>query len=151
MKRFLILILAILIIGCVTPPPPIDPVCPSEGSWICHKSLEMGVVPEHVYGWVYDAVVIASITNLLEQWDVCDFVKNVGAWYDQNYPISYTGLINETVLRINLTDNPEKVALLTGILNRRLAFYRNTMIISKADDAILRKGYDAFISDMGCK
>jgi len=153
MFKFITSIAAVIIIaGCAgyTPLPVEDPVCPREGSWLCDQSAALGVTLEDTYGWIYTATAGAAIVDIVDRVEVCEFAKEVGSWYESHYPLSYAGLIAEVVSRMQKIDDPEKLQLLSNIINKNLMQYTNTQIISKADDEIIRIGYDAFITDMYC-
>lgn len=149
MKRNCILVFMLaLLIGCTTMPIQ-NPVCPQEGSWICEKSAELGVEPEHVYGWIYDATAIAVITDVVELNEICNFEKDIADWYNRMYPVSYDTFINEVFFKLS-SFSPQKMILIKSILNRNFVAYRSPELISTADDIILRKGHTQFRNDMLC-
>ena len=127
----------------------LNSVCPQEGSWICEKSEEIGVQPEQVYGFIYNAAAIAAITDVVKMKDICAFEKEVADWYVKIYPISYDALIG-TVLSRALSYDKEKTLLIKNILNQNLVAYKSPKLISEPDDIILRKGHVAFRNDMLC-
>ena len=65
MKKLFITLTAIIFVTACATIPVQNPVCPQEDSWICEKSAELGVQPEQVYGWIYDAAAIAAITDVI--------------------------------------------------------------------------------------
>ena len=148
MKTLLALCVVVLLASCATVPIQ-NPVCPQEGSWICQKSAELGVQPEQVYGWIYDAAAVAAITDIVTIKDLCDFEQEISDWYVMFYPMSYDTLIFRMVSLAASLD-PQKMMLITNILNRNLLAYESPELISPADDAILRKGHVAFQRDMLC-
>ena len=148
-KIILSLSIVLFLISCATIPVQ-NPGCPQEGSWICQKSAELGVQPEQVYGWVYDAAAIAAITDVVKIQDLCEFEQEIADWYNKVFPvISYTDFINEILYRITRYDT-QTIILITNILNRNLLAYNNIQSISLADDIILKKGHVAFRRDMLC-
>jgi len=148
-KIILSLSIVLFLVSCATIPVQ-NPVCPQEGSWICEKSAELGVQPEQVYGWIYDAAAIAAITDVVKIQDLCEFEQEIADWYNKVFPvISYTDFINEILYRITRYDT-QTIILITNILNRNLLAYNNTQSISLADDIILKKGHVAFRRDMLC-
>ena len=143
-----LIITSIFLVSCATIPVQ-NPVCPQEGSWICEKSLELGVQPEEVYGWIYDATTIAVISDVVKLKEICEFEQEIADWYVKMYPISYDTFITEMFSKISSLD-PQKMMLIKNIINRRLVAYRSPVLISEADDIILRKGHVAFQRDMMC-
>lgn len=147
---FLSMIVAAVFFGCLGMQiPPEDPVCPQDESWICEQSEKLKVAPETVYGWIYSAVAIGAIGDIVEIRELCNFEKKIADFYVRTYPMSYSHLIDEALRQANLK-SPEKAMLIKNVLNRNLVQYKSTRIISKADDAILRKGHAAFREDMLC-
>jgi len=148
-KLFITLAGFIFIIACATVPIQ-NPVCPQEGSWICERSAQLGIQPEQVYGWIYDAAAIAAITDVVKIQDLCEFEQEIADWYLKVFPtISYTDFINEILFRITRYDT-QTIMLITNILNRNLLAYNSPQTISTADDIILKKGHVAFRQDMLC-
>jgi len=148
-KLILALCVVVLLASCATVPIQ-NPVCPQEGSWICQKSAELGVQPEQVYGWIYDAAAIAAITDIVKIQDLCEFEQKIADWYVEFYPVvSYYTLINK-MIDLTAPLPAEKMMLIINILNRNLLEYESPELISPADDAILRKGHVAFRRDMLC-
>jgi len=149
MKKLISFIIAsIFLVACATVPIQ-NPVCPQEGSWICEKSVELGVQPEEVYGWIYDTIAIAAISDVVKLKEVCKFEQEIADWYVRMYPISYDAFITEMFSKISELD-PQKMMLIKNIINRRLVAYRSPALISEVDDIILRKGHVAFQRDMMC-
>ena len=149
MKKLIgFIIMSLLIVACATVPIQ-NPVCPQEGSWICEKSAELGVQPEEVYGWIYDTIAIAAISDVVKLKEVCKFEQEIADWYVRMYPISYDAFITEMFSKISELD-PQKMILIKNIINRRLVAYRSPALISEVDDIILRKGHVAFQRDMMC-
>ena len=149
MKKVLgFIIMSLFLVSCATIPIQ-DPVCPQEGSWICEKSAELGVQPEEVYGWIYDTIAIAAISDVIKLKEVCKFEQEIADWYVRMYPVSYDTFITEMFSKISSLD-PQKMILIKNIINRRLIAYRSPALISEADDIILRKGHVAFQRDMMC-
>jgi len=149
MKKIIgFIIVSIFLVACATIPIQ-DPVCPQEGSWICEKSLELGVQPEEVYGWIYDTIAIAAITDVVELKEICEFEQGIADWYVRMYPVSYDAFITEIFAEIVSLD-PVKMILIKNIMNRRLVAYKSPTLISEVDDIILRKGHVAFQRDMMC-
>lgn len=151
MKKFAIFTIVLSIVyGCVNlKQPPINPVCPQPGSWICEQSEKLNVKPETVYGWIYSAAAVAAISDVIEIKEICDFEKQVADFYVAIWPISYSSLIDE-VIRITDLMEPEKAILIKNIININIMKYRNAEMISDVDDIILRKGHVAFRRDMAC-
>jgi len=152
MKRlFLALLVVVFLASCAMVPQVIqNPVCPAEDSWICEQSKKLGIQPEEVYGYLYDAVAIAAITDAVKLKDVCEYEQQVADWYVMVYPLSYTTMITGMVGMTTSMDK-EDAMLISGILNKRLAFYASHEFIRPADDAIFKKAHVAFQSDFGCK
>lgn len=153
MKKFLSAIfISLLFCSCVglQPVEPVDPVCPQPNSWICEKSAEIGIYPETVYDWIYSAVALGALSDIVEIAEICDFEKEVADFYVRNYPqLSHDTLINEIFRQADM-EEPEKAILIKNILNKNLAHFRSPKPISKEDDAIFRKGHVAFRRDMLC-
>ena len=147
-KLILALCVVVLLASCATVPIQ-NPVCPQEGSWICQKSAELGVQPEQVYGWIYDAAAIAAITDIVKIQDLCEFEQNIADWYVQMYPVSYESFINK-MLFLAYNYDTQKMALILNILNRNFVDYKSPELISEPDDIILRKGHVQFRRDMLC-
>lgn len=152
MNKFLLcaVLPLIIFIGCALTPVPVqNPVCPQEGSWICEKSSELGIQPEQVYSFIYDATAIAAISDIVDLKQICDFEKKIAEWYSRVYPVSYDSLINEVLSRVSSMP-PEKSMLIMNILNKHLLAYQSPALVSVADDGILRKGHVAFQRDFMC-
>lgn len=157
MKKIALILMSCIfifaLIGCegfLKPTPVANPVCPKEGSFLCAQSEKAGVQLETVYSFIYDSVAIATIADVVEQKEVCDFEKKIADWYESVYPVSYTSIISEVASQLKLIKDPKKAALIQGILNKHLNLYKNAQIISKADDEIIRMGHYQFRLDMGC-
>jgi hypothetical protein len=150
MKKLILALSVVLLLASCATIPIQNPVCPQEDSWICEKSAELGVQPEQVYGWIYDAAAIAAITDVVKIQDLCEFEQEIADWYLKVFPtISYTNFINEILFRITRYDT-QTIMLITNILNRNLLAYNSPQLISAADDIILRKGHVQFRQDMLC-
>jgi hypothetical protein len=149
MKKLILALSVVLLLASCATIPIQDPVCPQEGSWICQKSAELGVQPEQVYGWIYDAAAMAAITDVVKIQDLCEFEKKIADWYVEFYPMSYESFINK-MLFLAYDYNTQKMALILNILNRNFVDYKSPQLISAADDIILRKGHVAFRRDMLC-
>lgn len=149
-KLFLALLVVVFLVSCAVVPQVIqNPVCPVEDSWICEQSEKLGIQPEEVYGYMYDAVAIAAIADVVKLKEVCAYEQRVADWYDKVYPVSYTSMITEMV-EMTMSMDKEKALLISGILNKRLAFYSSHEFIRPNDDVILRKAHVAFQHDFGC-
>ena len=149
MKKFFISLVAIIFVtACVTIPIQ-NPVCPQEGSWICEKSAELGIQPEQVYGWIYDAAALTAITDIIKVKELCDYEQEIADWYNEVYPVSYESIITRMVSATLKYDN-EKALLIKNILKRNIWSYASSELISPADDIIFRKGHVAFRQDMLC-
>ena len=147
-KTILALSIVLFLVSCAAVPIQ-NPICPQEDSWICEKSAELGVQPEQVYGWIYDAAAIAAISDIVKIQDLCEFEQEIAEWYLKVYPVSYDALIGE-MLSLTLNYDAQKMLLIKNILNRNLLQYKSPELISTADDIILRKGHVAFRQDMLC-
>lgn len=148
MKKVIISACLFFLIGCVGLEP-VNPICPTENSWICEKSEEVGISPETAYGWIFNAAAVAAISDIVEIKELCDFEKEIAGFYDRQYPISYTSLIDEAIRRADFKE-PEKAILIKNILNQNLVKYKSSELISEADDIILKRGHVAFRRDMLC-
>ena len=156
MKRFFITLagfifltaIAMFFINCATVPIQ-DPVCPQEGSWICERSAQLGIQPEQLYGWIYDAAVVAAVTDVVEIQELCEFEQEVADWYVEFYPFSYDAFISK-VLNLILSYDDQKMALILKVLNKNLIAYASPSLISEPDDLIFKKGHKAFRRDMLC-
>ena len=147
-KLILALSIVLLLASCATVPVQ-NPVCPQEGSWICDRSAQLGIQPEQLYGWIYDAAVVAAVTDVVEIQELCEFEQKIADWYIAGSSFSYTALINEMIFRVTLYDR-KKMMLIASALNHYLWEYRSTELISPADDLIFKKGHKAFRRDMLC-
>jgi hypothetical protein len=148
MKAITISACLLILTACVAIQPA-DPVCPTDGSWICEKSVEIGIAPETIYGWVFNAAAVVAVNNIMDIKEICDFENEIAAFYVREYPLSYTSLIDEAVRRANFKE-AEKAVLIKNIFNQNLPIYKSYEIISEADDIILRRGHAAFRRDMLC-
>lgn len=136
-------------VGCVGFQPVQNPVCPQEDSFICTQSAKYNIQPEQVYGYLYDAAAIATITDVMDLETVCAYEQSVADWYEAMAPLTYDAFIKGMIL--TATDmEPIKAALLIRIINKHLWVYGSPALISPADDAIIRKAHVAFRDDMLC-
>jgi len=147
-KLFITLVGFIFLTACATIPIQ-NPVCPQEGSWICQKSEELGVQPEQIYDWIYDAAVIAAVTDIAEIKEVCDYEQEIADWYVAYYPFSYDTLISK-MLNLMISYDDQKMTLILKVLSKNLIAYASPSLISKPDDIIFRKGHVQFRRDMLC-
>jgi len=147
-KIILSLSIVLFLISCATIPVQ-NPVCPQEGSWICEKSAELGVQPEQVYGWIYDAAAMAALIDIVDIQELCEFEQKIADWYVEFYPFSYDVLIGQITAEM-MSYPPEKMLLIKNILNRNIMAYSSPLIISEPDDIIFKKGHVAFRRDMLC-
>ena len=147
-KSILALSIVLFLVSCAAVPIQ-NPVCPQEGSWICEKSAELGIQPEQVYGWIYDAMAIAIVTDIVEIQEICLFEQMIADWYSGLYPMSYDNFIGMILKKITKLD-PQKMILIKNIINKNFVAYSSPALISEADDIILRKGHMAFRQDMLC-
>ena len=139
MKRFItVLILALFVLaGCVTAPPIPKDLCSqfdASKSLLLKTSEQYNVPLNEVYYGLLDATTFAMVGGAVDRARVKAFMADVGKWYDEYYPVSYTTLINY------MTDK-EQAALLSGIVMRRIGVYRSFLIISAYDDCLLRAGW----------
>jgi len=131
--------------------PPVDPVCPKEGSWLCEKSAELGIELETLYDWIYSATALSALVpDGPEIAEICRFEKEIADFYERSYPISTDYLINEIIRRSKAVDDTAKAVLIKNIINKNLVQFRSLSLITPADDEILRKGHRAFRMDMMC-
>ena len=155
MKKVIFILLAcILAFGftCARNVP--NPVCPApEGkeSWICEKSIEADIMPETVYGWIFNANAILILADRVEFQEVCDFKKEISDWYLKMYPVSYDSVINEAIARTKLFKDPKKVILMKSMLNENLSMYASPELIYDYDDWIMRAGSRKFDQQMMCE
>ena len=149
MKKLILALSAVLLLASCATVPIQNPVCPQEGSWICDRSAQLGIQPEQLYGWIYDAAVVAAVTDVVEIQELCEFEQKIADWYIAGSSFSYTALINEMIFRVTLYDR-KKMMLIASALNPYLWEYRSTELISPADDLIFKKGHKAFRRDMLC-
>lgn len=147
-KLFITLAGFIFITACATVPIQ-NPVCPQEDSWICERSAQLGIQPEQVYGWIYDASAMGVLIDAVKIQDLCDYEQEVADWYLKVYPISYDSLITN-MLSLAVSYDPQKTLLIKSMLNRNFIMYSNSKLISTEDDIIFRKGHGAFRQDMLC-
>ena len=147
-KIILSLSIVLFLVSCATIPVQ-NPVCPQEGSWICEKSAELGVQPEQVYGWIYDAAAMAALIDIVDIQELCEFEQKIADWYVEFYPFSYDVLIGQITAKM-MSYPPEKMLLIKNILNRNIMAYSSPLIISEPDDIIFKKGHVAFRRDMLC-
>ena len=147
-KIILSLSIVLFLVSCATIPVQ-NPVCPQEGSWICEKSAELGVQPEQVYGWIYDAAAMAALIDIVDIQELCEFEQKIADWYVEFYPFSYDVLIGQITAEM-MSYPPEKMLLIKNILNRNIMAYSSPLIISEPDDIIFKKGHVAFRRDMLC-
>jgi len=149
MKKLFITLMAIVFVTACATIPIQNPVCPQEGSWICEKSAELGVQPEQVYGWIYNAAAMAALTDIIKIKELCEYEQKIADWYVEFYPFSYDALINE-MLSQTLKYDTQKMLLIKNMLNQNLISYSSPQPISEADDIIFKKGHVQFRRDMLC-
>jgi hypothetical protein len=150
-------VIIVFTIGCLKVPRE-NPVCPPptseageiQDSWICSQSDKLGVEPEDVYDWTFTVTALATIPKLVERESICDFTLDVGDWYVENYPVSYTSIVNEIVRQTGLIDDVEELLLINSIINKHLRYYTNDSIISEYDNKMLRGAWSNFRQDMLC-
>lgn len=154
MKKLFILIIGFFLISAFTCSGPVqDPICDQvEGySFICDKSREQGIEPETVYGWIFAPAAVASVADEDSRKFLCEFSKDVGDWYVDHYPISYTGVITEVLKRSDLIEDEKQAQILLNALSSNLYIYQSPQIISKKDDYILRAGNNRFQLELLCE
>ena len=149
MKKLILALLAVLLLASCATVPVQNPVCPQEGSWICEKSAELGVQPEQVYSWIYNASAMMALTDIVEIQELCEFEQKIADWYIEFYPFSYDTLINE-MLSQTLKYDTKKMLLIKNMLNQNFIMYSSPAIITIPDDIIFKKGHTQFRQDMLC-
>jgi len=145
MKRIMFVLLAIVLFaGCSGVPlnfgaPKFPTTLCAEydpaTSFILKTTSERGVPLEEVYYGFLDITQIGLITEALDREKMKTFMNDLGDWYDKNYPVSYTTLLNY------MTDSAAKVQGITAIISRRIGMYQSVLVISQYDDCLLRAGW----------
>ncbi len=152
-KLFISIIAAVAIIAAACALKVIaDPICDRvEGySFICETSRNNDIEPEHVYGWIFSASAVAAIIEPEAQELLCEFSAELGDWYVRLFPVSYESVLVEIAAMLKNLDN-RQVKLLKSILNANLDIYSSPLIITPADDFIMRAGNNKFQADMFCE
>jgi hypothetical protein len=93
---------------------------------------------------------MAVVGDVIEIKELCDFAEDIADWYVDVYPMSYTAVIKKVITETKLIKEPEKAALIMGIINQNFGLYASDGLITKEDDDIIRGGYEKFRSDMFC-
>ena len=143
-KKITLLIAVVLMIGCSNGIN-IDLGSPEIPAGLCQeydieKSLlmkvanERGIPLNELYYGFLDATSIAVIFEAIDKERLKKFMVDLGTWYTDHYPVSYTTLISYMA-------DQEKAQALGGILNRRIGVYNSYLMISKYDDCLLRAGW----------
>ena len=147
-KLFFILLAFVMVSGCaLNSGTPINFGAPKFPTTLCAEydpatsfilktTSERGVPLNEVYYGFLDIAQIGLITEALDRDKVKKFMIDVADWYDENYPVSYSTLLNY------MTDEAAKVKGVTAILSRRIGIYQSVLIISKYDDCLLRAGWN---------
>ena len=140
MKRFALLLFIALfaLAGCAITAPQIPKdLCSqfdSSKSFLLKTADTVNMPLNEVYYGLLDATTLAMVGGAVDRVRVKAFMVEVGKWYDEHYPVSYTTLINYMT-------NKEQAALLSGIVMRRIGSFKSFLIISKYDDCLLRAGW----------
>ena len=149
MKKTLLLLLSIaLVSGCsLNSGTPINFGAPKFPTTLCAEydpatsfilktTSERGIALNEVYYGFLDIAQIGLITEALDREKVKTFMVDVADWYNKNYPVSYTTLLNY------MTDEAAKVQGVTAILSRRIGIYQSNLIIGQYDDCLLKAGWN---------
>ena len=131
------IILAVSLIGCVAAPPLPPDLCADQDASksVLIKVAELRGIPlNEVYYGLIDVTAIGIATHSVEKQKIADFMNKLAKWYNENYPMSYTTLISYMTTQ-------EEAEQLTGILSRRIAYFKSYLFISKYDDCLLRAGW----------
>ncbi len=140
MKRLTILLIIVLfaVAGCSMTAPQIPKdLCSQHDaskSFLLKTADSINMPLNEVYYGLLDATTLAMVGGAIDRLRVKKFMLEVGKWYDEHYPVSYTTLINY------MTDK-EQAALLSGIVMRRVGAFKSFLIISAYDDCLLRAGW----------
>ena len=105
-------------------------------SFILQTTSERGIALNEVYYGFLDIAQIGLITEDLDREKVKTFMVDLADWYNKNYPMSYTTLLNY------MTDEAAKVQGVTAILSRRIGIYQSPLMISLYDDCLLKAGWN---------
>ena len=144
MKRIALLLAIALLAGCSGVPtnfgaPKFPTTLCAEydpaTSFILKTTSERGIPLEEVYYGFLDITQIGLITEALDREKMKTFMNDLGDWYNKNYPVSYSTLLNY------MTDEAAKVQGITAILSRRIGMYQSVLVISQYDDCLLRAGW----------
>ena len=139
MKKILFVLLTIVMVfGCVgTPQIPAD-LCNEydpETSLLLKVSVEKGIPLNEVYYGLLDIVQIGLIVEAIDRENARDFMNDLAEWYNDNYPISYTTLLNY------MTDEAVKVQGVSAIISRRVGYYQSNLMISQYDNCLIKAGW----------
>jgi len=103
---------------------------------------ERGIPLNEVYYGLIDGVAIGMLLpDGLDRVKVQEFMNDLSTWYNDNYPVSYTTLIEYMT-------SMENARQLTGILSRRIGAFRSHLYISKYDDCLLRAGWSSAMDEL---
>ena len=146
-KLFFILLAIVFLTGCkVTDGTPINfgaPKLPATlcieydpaTSYILKVTGERGIPLNEVYYGLLDATQLATGFKLIKRENIKKFMKDLGKWYDENYPMSLTTLISHM-------KSQEQAMAVTGILSRRIGMFESLQPIGLYDDCLLRAGWN---------
>ena len=140
MKKILFVLLAsVLLFGCVgTPQIPAD-LCSEynpETSLLLKVSVEKGIPLNEVYYGLLDIVQIGLIVEAIDRENARNFMNDLAEWYNDNYPVSYTTLLNY------MTDEAVKVQGVSAIISRRVGYYQSNLAISQYDNCLIKAGWN---------
>jgi hypothetical protein len=152
MSLFFAVVLIMVTGGCQLISGPINLGAPTFPAQLCAEydastsnllkiSTERGIPLNELYYGFLDVAQIGLVVEALDKEKVKTFMVNLGAWYDKNYPMNSTTLIQYMV-------DQEKAQALSGILSRRIGYFKSDLIIGSYDDCMYRAGWNNAMDEL---
>jgi len=151
MKKALLTLLAItfvfVLMGCkVTDGTPINFGAPKFPTTLCAEydpgtsfllkvSGERGIPLNELYYGLLDATQIATGFKLIKRENLKKFMVELGEWYAENYPMSFTTLISHM-------EDQEAALAVTGVLSRRIGAFKSVQPIPLYDNCMVVAGWN---------
>jgi len=104
-------------------------------SYILKVSGERGIPLNELYYGLLDSTQLATGFKLIKRENLKKFMVELGEWYSENYPMSFTTLIQ------HMKDQEEAMAI-TGVLNRRIGVFESIQPIPLYDNCMLVAGWN---------
>ena len=150
MKKWIILLLIIVVFGCNgnivnLGAPPIPPDLCVEFEQYKEQSLLLNIQKQYnvplneVYYGLIDTSRIMIISDVVEKEWVNDYLNKVAVFYNERYP----NLTHDQLITYMVSEKEwgEKAELAISILSTRIGYFRSTLIINPFDDCLYRNGW----------